>query len=134
MTSITSSPLQIQACTQSVPALPGWFGELTLIIHHMQRQGVLAAIKKQVHFARRRFGRYELIDFVAVLFGYAISGERTLEAFYERVQPGPARLWPSLDVRACLLVRRSVVFSLLWTRLRWKPYARSFSLMCWLGL
>ena len=86
MTSITSSPLHIQACTQSVPALPGWFGELTLIIHHMQRQGVLAAIEKQVHFARRRFGRYELIDFVAVLFGYAISGERTLEAFYERVQ------------------------------------------------
>ena len=46
---------------------------------------VLAAIEEQMHFARRRFGRYELIDFVAVLFGYAISGERTLEAFYERV-------------------------------------------------
>jgi hypothetical protein len=86
MTSIASSPLHIQACTQSVPALPCWFGELTLIIHHVQRQGVLAAIEEQVHFARRRFGRYELIDFVAVLFGYAISGERTLEAFYERVQ------------------------------------------------
>ena len=53
MTSIASSPLQIQASTQSVPALPCWFGELTLIIHHMQRQGVLAAIEKQVHFARR---------------------------------------------------------------------------------
>ena len=86
MTSITSSPLHIQACTQSVPALPGWFGELTLIIHHMQRQGVLAAIEKQGHFARRRDVCYELIDFVAVLFGYAISGERTLEAIYERVQ------------------------------------------------
>jgi hypothetical protein len=36
---------------------------------------------------RRRFGRYELIDFLAVLFGYAIRGERTLEAFYERLQP-----------------------------------------------
>ena len=36
---------------------------------------------------RRRFGRYEVIDFLAVLFGYAISGERTLEAFYERLQP-----------------------------------------------
>jgi FAD/FMN-containing dehydrogenase len=31
--------------------------------------------------------RYEVIDFVAVLFGYAISGERTLEAFYEHLQP-----------------------------------------------
>ena len=29
----------------------------------------------------------QLIDFLAVLFGYAISGERTLEAFYERLQP-----------------------------------------------
>ena len=28
-----------------------------------------------------------MLDFVAVLFGYAISGERTLEAFYEVVQP-----------------------------------------------
>ena len=28
-----------------------------------------------------------MIDFVAVLFGYAISGERTLEAFYERLHP-----------------------------------------------
>jgi hypothetical protein len=36
---------------------------------------------------RRRFGHYEVIDFLAVLFGYAISGERTLEAFYERLQP-----------------------------------------------
>ncbi len=40
-----------------------------------------------VRFARRRFGHYEVIDFLAVLFGYAISGERTLEEFYERLQP-----------------------------------------------
>ena len=36
---------------------------------------------------RRRFGRYDVIDFLAVLFGYAISGERTLEEFYESLQP-----------------------------------------------
>jgi hypothetical protein len=30
---------------------------------------------------------YEVIDFVAVLVGYASSGERTLETFYKRVQP-----------------------------------------------
>jgi len=28
-----------------------------------------------------------VIDFVAVLLGYAISGERTLEAFYQHAQP-----------------------------------------------
>src|SRR5712692_11176406 len=49
--------------------------------------GVLSAIAEQVRFARRRFGRYEVIDFVAVLFGYAISSERTLEAFYECLHP-----------------------------------------------
>ncbi len=87
MTSIAYSPVSIQASPHSVPSLPCWFGEITLIIHHLQGQGVLTAIEEQVHFARRRFGHYELIDFVAVLFGYAISGERTLEAFYERMQP-----------------------------------------------
>ena len=60
---------------------------MTLIAHHLKRQGTLAAIEEQVRFARRRFGRYEVIDFVAVLLGYAISGERTLEAFYEGLLP-----------------------------------------------
>jgi hypothetical protein len=53
----------------------------------LQHHGVLSAIETQVRFARRRFGRYEVIDFLAVLFGYSVSGERTLEAFYERLQP-----------------------------------------------
>jgi len=48
-------------------------------------------IEERVRFARRRFGHYDLIDFVAVLLGYAISGERTLEAFYERVHPFAAQ-------------------------------------------
>jgi hypothetical protein len=87
MTSIVNSPVNIQTSAQSVPSIPAWFGEITLLIHHLQRQGVLEAIEEQVRFARRRFGQYEVIDFVAVLFGYAISGERTLEAFYERLRP-----------------------------------------------
>jgi hypothetical protein len=87
MISITHSSVSIQASSQSVPSTPSWLGEVTLIVHHLQRQGVLAAMEEQVRFARRRFGRYEVVDFVAVLFGYAISGERTLEAFYARLQP-----------------------------------------------
>ena len=54
---------------------------------HLRKQGVLTKIGERVRFARRRFGHYEVIDFLAVLFGYAISGERTLAAFYERLQP-----------------------------------------------
>lgn len=87
MTSIAYSAINIQTSKQSVPTPPCWFGELTLMVHHLHRQGVLAHICDQVRFARRRFGQYDVIDFVAVLFGYAISGERTLEAFYERIAP-----------------------------------------------
>src|SRR5258708_5500085 len=76
-----------QNAPHEVPSPPAWFGELTVIAHFLQQQGVLAAIAEHVRFARRRLGRYEVIDFVAVLFGYAISGERTLEAFYQHVQP-----------------------------------------------
>ncbi len=42
-----------------------------------------------------------MLDFVAVLFGYAISGERTLEAFYEAVHPF-AVLFMALFGRASL--------------------------------
>jgi len=59
MTSIAYSPVNIQASVRSVPSLPSWFGEMTLIAHHLQRQGVLTAIEEQVRFARRRFGHYE---------------------------------------------------------------------------
>lgn len=87
MSSITNSPITIQTSSQSVPSTPCWFGEVTVIAHFLKHQSVLAAIEEQVRFVRRRFGDYEVIDFVAVLLGYAISGERTLETFYERVQP-----------------------------------------------
>src|SRR5258708_37510652 len=87
MTTIAYSPVNIQTSARSVPSIPNWFGEITLLAHHLQQQGVLAAIEEQVRFARRRFGRYEVIDFIAVLFGYAVSGERTLEAFYECLHP-----------------------------------------------
>lgn len=87
MSSISDAAVSIQISEQSVPATPSWFGEVTLIAHYLKRLGVLAAIEEDVRFARPRFGHYELIDFVAVLLGYAISGERSLEAFYDRLHP-----------------------------------------------
>src|SRR6266705_1240291 len=87
MTSIADVSVYIQTSSESVPSTPYWFGEVALIIPSLRKQGVLSAITAQVRFARRRFGHYEVIDFLAVLFGYAISGERTLEEFYERLQP-----------------------------------------------
>src|ERR1700680_1127596 len=87
MTSIADGSVIIQTSSESVPSTPSWFGEVVLMAAHLRKHGVLSKISEGVRFARRRFGRYEVIDFLAVLFGYAISGERTLEQFYERLQP-----------------------------------------------
>src|SRR2546427_8061061 len=87
MTSISNSPVTIQTSTQSVPATPSWFGEAVLIVHYLRKLGVLDALAEQVRFARRRFGRYEVIDFVAVLLGDAITGERPLGKVYKHVAP-----------------------------------------------
>src|SRR5215472_8725200 len=95
MTSIAYSSVSIQTSSRSSPATPIWFGEVALLIQQLHKQGVLDALSTQVRFARRRFARFEVIDFMAVLFGYAISGERTMQAFYERLRP-----WASANVRA----------------------------------
>jgi hypothetical protein len=87
MTSIADGSVRVQTTSESNPSPPSWFGEMVLLVGYLRKHGVLSKISEQVRFARRRFGRYEVIDFLAVLFGYAISGERTLEAFYERLQP-----------------------------------------------
>ena len=56
---------------------------------------------------RGRFGQYEPIDFLALLLSYAISGERTLADFFERVEPfGTAFM--ALFGRRCLPHRSSL--------------------------
>jgi hypothetical protein len=87
MISIADGSVQIQTSVEAQFATPPWLGEVALVASHLQKQGLLNKISKQVCFARQRFGRYDVLDFLAVLFGYAISGERTLEAFYTTVQP-----------------------------------------------
>jgi hypothetical protein len=87
MTSIADNAVKIQTTSESNFSPPSWFGEVVLLSSYLQKHGVLSKINEQVRFARKRVGRYEVIDFLAVLFGYAISGERTLEQFYERLQP-----------------------------------------------
>ena len=62
-------------------------GEVAAFAQVLTHVGLLKAIQNHVQFARARFGRYDTIDFVVVLFGYALSGERTLNAFYERLSP-----------------------------------------------
>ncbi len=87
MISIADGSVRIQTSSESCSATPCWFGEVTLLVEHLRKQGILNKISECVRFARRRFGHSEVIDFLAVLFGYARSFEHSLEAFYERLQP-----------------------------------------------
>ncbi len=84
---MTDPVAHIQVDPTDSPSTPFWFGEVAVVAHALQRYGVLGAIQERVRFVRARMGKYELIDFAAMLIGYAVSGEPTLRAFCERVQP-----------------------------------------------
>ncbi|GAC1649123.1 MAG: hypothetical protein NVS4B9_40350 [Ktedonobacteraceae bacterium] len=49
------------------------FGEIALIAGYLRKHGVPAKMSARVRFARRRFGCYEVIDFLALLFGYDVD-------------------------------------------------------------
>ena len=106
-----------------------------MIAHAPGYLGVLATLEERVRFARRRFGHYDVIDFLVVLLGYAISGERTLEAFYESLRPF-AVLFMALGWRenAFPIARRSPAFSQPLSKLPSRHCAQYFSKTCSLGL
>jgi hypothetical protein len=84
---MTHSVVTIQITPKSFPSLPSWMGEVAVFAQLLTHTEILKTIQEQVRFARARFGHYDLIDFVVVLIGYAVSGEPTLLAFYERLAP-----------------------------------------------
>src|SRR5438045_7007413 len=51
------------------------------------QKDVLSAFADQIRLVRGHFGHYEPIDFLALFIGYAVSGERTLADFFERLSP-----------------------------------------------
>jgi hypothetical protein len=87
MTTIAHPCLEVQTSESPQPAVPPWFAETILLAQYLRTHGLLDAMTRQVRLVRGRFGRYEVIDFLALLFGYAISGERTLQAYCERLAP-----------------------------------------------
>src|SRR5258708_23799761 len=95
------SSVTIQVAPESRPSTPSWMGEAAAFAQVLAHLGLLKAIQEQVRFARARFGTYDTIDFVVVLIGYALSGERTLKAFYERLAPF-ASTFMALFGRSCL--------------------------------
>jgi hypothetical protein len=84
---MTRSEVTIQITPNSLPSTPSWMGEVAAFAQVLEHTGILKTIQDQVRFARARFGQYDLIDFVVVLIGYAVSGEPTRQAFYERLSP-----------------------------------------------
>lgn len=87
MSSKIQSAVTIQIAPESVPTTPSWFAEAAAFAQVLSHTGIRSAISERVRFARRRFGHYDTTDFVVVLSGYAVSGEPTLKAFYERLLP-----------------------------------------------
>ena len=99
----TDEPYSVSIQTEAspIPSVPAWFGEVALVAHTLTRQGILSKISDEVRFARKRFGTFEVIDFVVVLMGYALSGEPTLKAYYERLPPWTRRVWKRCVVCSC---------------------------------
>ncbi len=87
MTTLPHPCLEMQASEQSQPSVPPWFAETVLLVEYLRTHGLLDALTHQIHLVRGRFGQYEVLDFLALLFGYAISGERTLQAYFDRLKP-----------------------------------------------
>ena len=88
---ISNSGIEVQTSPVTRFSVPAWFAEVVILTQHLSTKNLLEAFAQQVRLVRGHFGTYEPIDFLALLIGYAISGERTLSDFFERVTPfGPA--------------------------------------------
>jgi hypothetical protein len=84
---IPSPCIEVQTSSQDRPSVPAWFAQVVIMAQHLRTKGLLDAFAHQVRLVRGRFGSSEPIDFLALLVGYAISGERTLADFFERLAP-----------------------------------------------
>jgi hypothetical protein len=84
---IPDSCLEVHTSPLARPSVPVWFAEVVIVAGHLAKKELLDAFAHQVHLIRGRFGSYEPIDFLAVLIGYAISGEHTLADFFEHLEP-----------------------------------------------
>jgi hypothetical protein len=73
MTSITDGSVKIQTTPASNLTTPGWFSEVVVMSSYLRKNGVLSKLTEQVRFARKRFGRYDVIDFLVVQI--ALCGE-----------------------------------------------------------
>ena len=77
----------VEAGGESELRIPEWFGEAVLCGKYWLDSGLVGYLEEEVRVERGRMGRYEVMDFVLLLMGYAISGERTIADFYRALSP-----------------------------------------------
>jgi hypothetical protein len=99
--------IEVQTSPLDRASVPEWFAEVVMMARHLATNELLEACAQQVRLVRGRFGCYEPIDFLVLLLGYAISGERTLADFFERMAPFAAAFM-ALFGRRCLPHRSSL--------------------------
>ena len=87
MRTIGPVAVTVQVTAEEIPSVPAWFGEVALVAHLMAHRGLIERLGLQVRLARKRMGTYEVIDFIALLLGYALSGERSLQEYCLRLRP-----------------------------------------------
>src|SRR3989454_6295810 len=84
---IATPCIEVQTTSENRFSVPAWFAEVVIMARYLEKKGRISAFAQQVRLVRGRFGTYEPLDFLALLIGYAISGERTLSDFFERLEP-----------------------------------------------
>ena len=84
---IPNPSIEVQTSPVDRPSVPAWFAEVVILSQHLTTKGLLEAFARQVRLVRGRFGSYEPLDFLVLLIGYALSGERTLSDFFHRLTP-----------------------------------------------
>ena len=62
---MANSLISVQVISRSEPSTPSWFREVVLIVEYLRKHGILTKLSEGIRFARKRFGRYEVIKLVA---------------------------------------------------------------------
>src|SRR5436305_1132008 len=104
---IATPCIEVQTTSDKHFSVHARYAEVVIMARYLQKKVLLEAFGHQIRLLRGRFGTYEPIDFLALLIGYAISGERTLADFFERVEPFETAFM-ALFGRRCLPHRSSL--------------------------
>lgn len=82
-----STAVHLQTTDKLDTLPPPWLAEALLLAQLWQATGLGDRLYQQVRLERGHMGRYLVLDFVLVLLAYALSGEPSVQTFYQHLQP-----------------------------------------------